>query len=309
MSILQNAVDSILLGIEDYEAAKKSHVRILSAIRNLTAGLILLFKHKLLELSPADSDEVLLKSKIQPRLDSNGQLNWIGKGSKTVDVDEIIDRLTDLGVVVEWSLLRRLRDIRNQVEHYHAKDSFNRIMEAMAASFHLIQQFVPQYLDESPAQLLGQKTWDYLLEQDAFFEAELRACQKNLLSIQWPVAALRNAIDHMECLDCGSPLVKADNPDADIESLEISCTKCGFVTDSGEFVEATLTNYFAGELHQAARFKIADPLVECPSCERGTYIPSENRCAACGYVVKYQECPGCGSPLDPFGSGDCWCRD
>ncbi|MGC3094520.1 hypothetical protein [Pseudomonas aeruginosa] len=100
MTILQNAVDSILLGIEDYEAAKKSHVRILSAIRNLTAGLILLFKHKLLELSPADSDEVLLKSKIQPRLDSNGQLNWIGKGSKTVDVDEIIDRLTALGVVV-----------------------------------------------------------------------------------------------------------------------------------------------------------------------------------------------------------------
>lgn len=49
MSILKNAVDSIALGLEDYETsiAEEDERRIISCTRNIYAGILLLFKHKL----------------------------------------------------------------------------------------------------------------------------------------------------------------------------------------------------------------------------------------------------------------------
>lgn len=306
MSILNNAIVSIQLGIDDYQAAQESEARVLSAIRNLTAGLILLFKCKLQELSPEGTDEVLLKSKILPNMDNDGKVVWKGKGAKTVDVDEIIERLKALGIDgIEWGRLRDLRDIRNEIEHYYSQRPISRIMEAMASSFYLIQQFVPKYLGLNPTELLGKNYWSYLVDQDAFFREELKDCQENLQKVSWPAADLEKAIPEMCCLDCGSPLVKAEDPNASILDISICCTKCGHTTIYEEFVEATLSEFFAGELHQAARFKIADPLLECPSCERLTFIPSDDRCAACLETPRKNTCKTCGDDLDPFGDGLC----
>lgn len=54
MSVLQNAATSIQLGIEDYQSEDPR--RVISAVRNMYAGLLLMFKAKLELLSPADSD-------------------------------------------------------------------------------------------------------------------------------------------------------------------------------------------------------------------------------------------------------------
>ena len=62
MSILQNAIDSIVLGLEDFESS--DHKRIISCVRNLFAGILLLFKYKLVLLSLPDSNEVLIKQEI-----------------------------------------------------------------------------------------------------------------------------------------------------------------------------------------------------------------------------------------------------
>ncbi len=72
MSILNNAIDSIILGLEDYESS--DHRRLISCARNMIAGILLLFKHKLAILSPEDSDEVLIKQQILPKKDSTGKL-------------------------------------------------------------------------------------------------------------------------------------------------------------------------------------------------------------------------------------------
>lgn len=72
MSMLANAVASIRLGVEDFQAAAKDDARALSAIRNLTAGLLLLFKVKLQNLSPPGSKESLLKQNVTPGLDTDG---------------------------------------------------------------------------------------------------------------------------------------------------------------------------------------------------------------------------------------------
>jgi hypothetical protein len=81
MPILHNAIASIKLGIDDYRSVGENNARMLSAIRNLTAGLVLMFKYKLQKLSPDGSDEVLLKTRVTPTIDPRtGALVWLGKG-------------------------------------------------------------------------------------------------------------------------------------------------------------------------------------------------------------------------------------
>ena len=50
MSMMKNAVDSIWIGMEDFHDDDPR--RAVSAIRNFYAGILLLFKCKLQELSP-----------------------------------------------------------------------------------------------------------------------------------------------------------------------------------------------------------------------------------------------------------------
>ncbi|HMF63086.1 MAG TPA: hypothetical protein VK608_03280 [Edaphobacter sp.] len=71
MDLLENAIQSIRVGVEDYLA--DSNARLLSAARNIHAGILLLFKEKLYRLSPDDSNSALIMSKIVPEMD--GGLN------------------------------------------------------------------------------------------------------------------------------------------------------------------------------------------------------------------------------------------
>ena len=45
--LLQNAINSIEIGIEDYELSQQDERRIISCVRNVFAGILLLFKYKL----------------------------------------------------------------------------------------------------------------------------------------------------------------------------------------------------------------------------------------------------------------------
>jgi hypothetical protein len=50
MNLLANAIESIQVGVEDYQAATRP--RLLSAVRNIHAGVVLLFKEALRRRSP-----------------------------------------------------------------------------------------------------------------------------------------------------------------------------------------------------------------------------------------------------------------
>ncbi|WP_263603510.1 hypothetical protein [Chryseobacterium sp. PET-29] len=87
MKILNNAVEAIQIGLEDY--MNDDPRRAQSALRNIFAGILLLFKEKLRRMSPENSDEVLIKKDIRPVLNSDNGLLFKGKGDKTVDVAQI----------------------------------------------------------------------------------------------------------------------------------------------------------------------------------------------------------------------------
>ena len=62
MDLLENAVKSIELGVEDYRTG--THARLLSAVRNIHAGILLLYKEALRRLSPSGSNDVLMRSSL-----------------------------------------------------------------------------------------------------------------------------------------------------------------------------------------------------------------------------------------------------
>ena len=165
MSILQNAIDSISLGIEDYEMATIDNRRYISCTRNIFAGILLLFKHKLSELSPTGSDEVLIKQKIMPKIDINS-ISWVGEGKKTVDVQGIQERFTSLGINVDWKRLKDTQNYRNNIEHYYATASSGSVQKMISDSFIVIVNFIKDHLEEDPRDLLGSDTYDVMRSID-----------------------------------------------------------------------------------------------------------------------------------------------
>jgi hypothetical protein len=181
MSILDNAINSISLGIEDYNSSDPR--RVVSCIRNLYAGILLLFKHRLAELSPAGSDEVLIKEKVSPSLDSSGKLQWKGNGKKTVDVRQIEERFNGLEIKVDWKRLAKINTCRNDIEHYYSVESPADMRGLLTNSFIVIRDFICDVLQEDPLELLGAKTWITLTSVAEVYDKEKRECAENILGI------------------------------------------------------------------------------------------------------------------------------
>lgn len=114
--LLDNAVLSIELGVEDYQTGDER--RVLSAIRNLYAGVLLLCKQVLWNESPLGTDGSLIYKDLVPRK-IDGSVLMVPKRPhrNTVDRQQIEERFKELGLNLDWSKLQDLARIRNEVEH------------------------------------------------------------------------------------------------------------------------------------------------------------------------------------------------
>jgi hypothetical protein len=115
-TISDNAITSIQLALEDFNAGTER--RLLSAVRNLHAGVLLLYKSKLSQLSPRGSDDALIKKNVLPERQPTGEVVFKGSGKKTVDVEDIKGRFKSLGVQTDWRRFKKISDLRNEIEHY-----------------------------------------------------------------------------------------------------------------------------------------------------------------------------------------------
>ena len=82
MDLLTNAIESIQVGVQDYKTGTRP--RLLSAVRNIHAGILLLYKEALLRESPPDSEDALIKARIEPRRETDGTVTF---GSQTHPAD------------------------------------------------------------------------------------------------------------------------------------------------------------------------------------------------------------------------------
>ena len=293
MDLLTNAIESIQVGVEDWQAGTRP--RILSAVRNIHAGILLLFKEALLRESPDESNEVLVKAISRPVRDENGGVRHVGVGRKTVNTRQIQDRFSSLGITTDWKRFLEIAQLRNDIEHYYADVTSDSVIDLIPNAFILIRAFIRSELDEDPQELLGQKAWDAMLRAEAVYRVERAACDEALAATEWGTDALLNGVRLLRCAKCGSDLLTPTSHSA-IDDMQLACRNCASVEDASEFVPRALSNALELERFFAFDDGDDDPVAVCPSCGSEAYILSEDRCAHCGDSVE-RECSRCGTTI------------
>lgn len=294
--LLKNAVVSIQLGLEDF--ASDDERRIISAARNLYSGLLLLAKEVLRQLSPPGSNDILIRIKKKAVKQANGTVTLVGDGKKTIDRFEIEETFKQLQLAVDLSNLKRLAEIRNDIEHMHPQHAPALIQEAIADAMPIIRDIVVKELHEEPSALLGQAAWDALLDQAKVFKAEQDACRKSYEAIDWESDTLADAVKEFRCPNCSASLLRNDNADAKVPTdLHLVCSKCGEDAEHEAVIEAAIGERLAWDAHVAVKDGDDPPLEDCPECGRETFIVYENRCANCGFELEETSCGVCGAQV------------
>lgn len=295
-TILENAVQSVQIGVEDYLSDDPR--RALSAVRNISAGILLLFKEKLRVLSPPASDEVLIKQVVQPQIDSSGQVIFCGSGKKTVDVFQIQERFKSLGVIADWKRFDGVIKIRNDIEHYCTAETTARLKELIADAFLVMREFITSELHYEPIDLLGEVTWKTLLDVATVYNKELEECEQAKSLINWSGEGIERVAAHLRCLNCGSELLKPINPsEPHLQSIEFHCSLCADSALFEDLVESAAEECFGTEVYISMTDGGEPPLVSCHECGKETFLLGEGTCIACGAALDYTECGVCGASL------------
>lgn len=241
INILKNATDSIVLGLEDYESTDSR--RIISCARNLYAGVLLLFKHKLVELSPANSDEVLIKRDVLPKIE-DGCLSWIGKGEKTVDLQGIQTRLKALDIDVDWKRVEKIQRYRNNIEHYYSTESKESLQTLIQNVFVVIQEFVSKHLGDDLKDRLGEYAYNVLIKVQEVYDREKNFCLATFDEVDWESSILEQALTSASCSDCGSTLIIIDEPCSSRYDNEFRCKSCDEKHLYSAFAKQALSEFF-----------------------------------------------------------------
>lgn len=308
MSIFDNAIDSINVGLDDYSSSDSG--RLISCTRNLFAGILLLFKHRLYLLSPENTNEALLKKRVIPQFDTSGELIWVGEGKNTVDMHQIKERFDSLGINTHWERIKKIQDFRNNIEHYHSSLSRDAIRSLISNSFIVIRDFFTYELDLDPKEYLGSIAWGILVSESSVYEKEKEECSQIIRSIDWLSESLESALLTFECSSCKSGLISIQIPEKERWDNRFYCRSCDQSWDFEEIVEVAIEKYFRNENYWSAREGDEPSTIFCPECNHETYIFRERYCVLCE-TSAIHDCQRCGmtipsSELD--GSGYCgWC--
>jgi hypothetical protein len=295
MSILQNALDSIAIGLEDFKSIDER--RIISSTRNIFAGILLLFKHRLCELSPEGSDEALIKQKVLPEFDSTGAVNWIGRGNKTVDVQNIKDRFNSLNISVDWKRLEKINKYRNDIEHYYSTLKNDSIQQLISDSFIIIRDFIADELSDDPKSLLGEEYWKILVDVNEVYAKEKQDCDSSLGQLNYFSSEILHALQAYSCKECGSNLIETELS-GDATDASFICKGCEKVSHYEEIANIAVNNFYEEEGYLAYTDGGDIPLVDCPFCFEGVYIFHEGICVTCGSSATH-DCIRCGCGIPP----------
>lgn len=282
--IFDNAIAAIELGIEDYKLSRSDSRRLQSSVRNICAGILLLFKCKLADLSKND-DESLLKQKVIPVI-QNENIKWVGIGKKTVDVQQIKDRFNSLNIPVEWKLLDDLQDYRNNIEHYFDKQNnpANVVRGYIASSFIVVKNFMEKILKLDPQVYFSVQTWRVFLEEKSIHDSELKEKLKEFQNLKWFSKEIEQLFVDFRCSSCDSDIIKIDCEEAvlcDATNVSFVCRNCG-----QQWTYQELVIEIADVLSTQSAMEFRDGRQEmigyCPACGEETYWAEGEICLLCG---------------------------
>ena len=199
-TLFDNAIQSIQLGIEDYE--HNDPKRALSAVRNFYAGTLLLAKEVLVRAAPKAAVKEVLGTKFVPVPDGKGGVTFEAN-NKTIDFNELGERFKAFGLSIDRSALGELNNIRNDMEHYYTNASSKKVREAIARAFPVVVDLF-NLLKEQPNEHLGD-SWTVMLGAKELYDRELEQCTETFDGVDWKSESLSQAA--RPCPKCGSHLV------------------------------------------------------------------------------------------------------
>lgn len=116
--LLQNAITSIQLGVEDFQSirSKNAPERSLSSARKIFAGVLLLFKYKIASMAdtPDRAKELIFEhQEFLPYKNDSGKIEWRPSGikPKTIDVNGIQNRFGSLNIKTDWEALKKSTNV------------------------------------------------------------------------------------------------------------------------------------------------------------------------------------------------------
>ena len=296
MNLLTNAIEAIQVGVEDYEDG--SRPRLLASVRNVYAGLLLFYKEALRRKSPPGSNEVLIKAQVKLQKDSSGKVVAVGTGQKTVNVHQIRKHFAALGITTNWQKFENIQKTRNNVEHYYLTVKPESLKGVIANAFVILRDFIDTELGEDPRSLLGEGTWNKMLQTAEVYQAERIACDETIESIDWDSPTLFESMKNLHCAECASDLIVATPLNSPRDQVSLQCRVCG----NGETVEELIPRAIADELSWDMYLSLTDgnvlPYVSCPDCSIEVYIISEEKCANCDYEATHI-CIRCSEKIPP----------
>lgn len=300
--LLKNAVDSIRVGVEDYETRERA--RVLSAVRNLHAGLLLLAKWILVRSVPNATEDEVIAIAYEPEPDRVGGVRYVPAGRPTIGFRDIPDRLGkfDLSLTVEATKrLGSLAKVRNSVEHRYPDAAEESLRQTVAGAFVVAAELF-RLGGLVPVNELG-KAWDVMLAVNEVHEQELVECRATFRNVAW-----RFDLDDgvgPECPTCGSDLLKQIEPDNKAQDyVRGKCLACGAELDAETVVECLVGEQYWVDEYRAAKDGAHGVLYECRSCGLSTYINEFGSngevtgCVTCGF--KLGTCGICRNHLMPY---------
>jgi hypothetical protein len=285
-----NALTSIRLGVEDFMKSQKAGKggdpgRALSATRNLFAGILLLFKFRIVA-STKDPEEgkklILNAAEVVPRLSADGQVRWEATKYRksTIDIADIRRRFAELKISTDWEIVDALQEERNAIEHLHPLHAHGATAKFVADTFPLLRDFILNELHEEPVTLLGY-TWQTMLSHHEFLTNSLERCHQ-----QWRGTGLSKSMlevaCQMACEDCGSPLIRP-TAERDAGEREYMCEQCAHraplipqLRDTLQELDSELETLTSE--HQS--------VVRCPDCDTEAFVMRKGECFSCGYTLE-----------------------
>lgn len=293
-SLFDNAVQSICLGIEDYQSTDDG--RQFSAVRNFYAGILLLAKEVLIREAPKAKPKDVVSLHYKPVPDGSEGVRFAATSARTIDFATIGKRFKDFGLQIDQSALRDLYRIRNDIEHYFTSEPHERVREAIATAFPVAVGLF-RLAKVEPLNVLG-SAWEVMLEVQSVYNQELNACRATFGAVEWPDGPLNE--DIISCPNCGSSLVEQREPyNTDHLNIDAHCGACGADISCGTLIEHALAASFEWEAYVAMTDGGDPPLGLCPECGLEAYVLDDEimGCASCGAVL--DKCGYCSVDLTP----------
>ena len=297
--IIDNGLNSIRVGLEDYEQAYQvdDDARLTSAVRNVYAGILLLAKGKLCELSPTDTPDILIRV-VRPKL-VNGSVEIVPVGRRTIGYEEIKQHFEDSALPLDWVKIERVRAIRNDLEHFYYKGARASVQEALAGAATAIRSLLT-LLRLDPVRHLGERWWRVLLKNEELFDQELAMCRDTFARIDWINPVAKAASNHFSCGQCGSLLIRqADAGNKVQDDIHVNCAACGTESEMRALMERAVERQYYKDLYEFHSQGGEPPVVRCPECRLYTLVLEDIECAVCGNCLDCSTawCEICHNPI------------